>query len=231
MTEIVVRPDEHVFIGGATGSGKSTLARALFYGYSRLVVIDPKHEELVPRALVTYTPAEFRQAWPQRAPRVVFRPDPEDPKHRDVDEVIRRVLAHRRCRIVLHETADYAQPGWIVPALRRALMTGRSLEVGVGACSQRPIGLHNVVLSEASHLFVFRLALEGDREKLAGVIGPAALEQPASAYGFLYGGPAMGGRVVACPPLPVPAPTSPVDPAQTGGGAAWSGRRSATSPS
>lgn len=205
MSEILIRPDEHVFIAGATGSGKSTLARTLFYGYSRLVVIDPKHEELVPRALVTYTPAEFRQAWPQRSPRVVFRPNPEDPKHRDVDEVIRRVLATRRARIVLHETADYATPAWIVPALRRALMTGRSLEVGIGACSQRPIGLHNAVLSEASHLFVFRLSLEGDREKLAGVMGPAVLAPPATPYGFLYGGPATGGVVVACPPLRVPA--------------------------
>lgn len=218
MADIEIRPDQHLLVCGATGTGKSTLLRVLTYGYSRLVVIDPKHEELVPRALVVYSAAEFRQAWPQRSPRVVFRPDPEDPKHRDVDEVIRRCLAHRRVRIAIHETVDYAQSSWVVPSLRRALMTGRTLEVGIAAASQRPIGLHNVVISEASHVFVFRLSLEGDRDKLAGVLGPGVLAPPEHEHGFLYGGPALGGRVVACPPLRVP--VSPTDPSSVGGGAA-----------
>lgn len=217
MADIEIRPDQHLLICGATGSGKSTLARVLTYGYSRLVVVDPKHEEDVPRALVAYTPAQFRQLWPQRSPRVVFRPDPRDTRHRDVGEVIARVLGFRNTRLVLHETVYYAGAAWIVPELQHALMTGRTLNVGVAACSQRPIGLHNVVLSEASHVFVFRLSLEGDREKLAGIMGPAVLTPPPVPFGFLYGGPAAGGTVVACPPIRVPA--SPADPAGVGGGA------------
>jgi hypothetical protein len=105
---------------------------------------------------------------------------------------------------------DYAQATWIVPALRRAWMIGRTLNVGIAAASQRPIGLHNVAISEAAHVFVFRLQLEGDRAKLAGVLGPAVMTPPAHEYGFLYGGPATAGVVVACPPLRVP--DSPSDP-------------------
>lgn len=200
---IEIRPDQHVLICGMNGSGKSTLLRVLTYGYSRLVVIDPKHEEEVPRALVAYTPEQFRQLWPQRSPRVVFRPDPEDPKHRDVDEVIRRCLAYKNVRIAIHETVDYAQASWVVPSLRRAYMIGRSLNVGIAAASQRPIGLHNVAISEAAHVFVFRLQLEGDRAKLAGVLGDAVMAPPPQDFGFLYGGSAAGGAVVACPPLRV----------------------------
>jgi hypothetical protein len=134
----------------------------------------------------------------------VFRPNPEDHRADDLDEVIRRVLAYGRTCLLLHETVDYANPNRIVPALRRAVKTGRTLGVPVVACSQRPIGLHNDVIAESDHVFAFDLALEGDRQKIAGVGGPGFLERPRERHGFLYYGPTSGGRVVACPPLAAP---------------------------
>lgn len=205
--DLTIGPTDRVLIVGQTGSGKSTLARALFYGHRSLVVIDPKHEELLPRAGVAYTPAEFRQLWPQRTTRVVFRPNPEDARADDVDEVIRRVLAFGRTCLLLHETVDYANPNRMVPALRRAVLTGRSQHVPVVACSQRPIGLHNVVISESQHVFAFDLAMEPDRKKIAGVGGPGFLERVGEgSHEFLYHGPGTAGGVIRCPPLSAPPP-------------------------
>lgn len=207
--EVLIGPTDRVLIVGRTGSGKSTLARTMFYGSRSIVVIDPKHEEVLARGQIASTPAEFRQLYPQKSTRIVFRPDPEDKRASDVDEVIRRVLRYGRTRLLLHETVDYAKPVYIVPALRRAIMTGRSLMVPVVSCSQRPVGLHNTVISEAEHAFIFDLSLAGDREKLAGVAGDGALERVGVPYRFLYFGPSTNGDVVQCPPLELSSGSSP----------------------
>ena len=230
MTEFVIGPSERVLIVGRTRSGKSTLARALFNSSRRLVVIDSKWEEDVPYATIVYTPADFRRLWPQRTARVVFRPDPTAKRAADVDEVLARVLAARQARIVVHEAVDLAPATWILPALRRAIKTGGSLGVGVTICSQRPIGLHNDAISEFEHVFVFDLALEGDRNKVAGVAGDEARERVGAPYAFLYSGPATGGRMIRCPPLRLPTgPRPTVEQSTAGGTDSWSGRRSATS--
>lgn len=195
---------DRVLIVGRAGCGKSTLARALFYGYRNLVVIDPKHEEIVPRAVVVYTFEQFRQVYPQRSTRVVFRPDPTDPRHADVGQVIARVLEYRRACLLLHETVDYASSTWILPELRRAVKIGRSLEVKVVALAQRPMGLHNDVIAESEHVFIFDLAMQGDRDKLAGIAGDGARERVGHLFDFLYCGPATRGDVVRCPALQLP---------------------------
>ncbi len=205
----LIGPTDRVLIVGRTGSGKSTLARALFYGHRALVVIDPKHEELLGRGLVVGSAAEFRAAYPQRSTRVVFRPDPEDPRAADVDEVIRRVLAYGNTCLLLHETIDYASPARIVPALRRAVKTGRTRGVPVVVCSQRPMGLHNDVIAEAEHVFVFDLALEGDRDKVAGIVGDGVRERIGRPFAFLYAGPGTAGDVVSCEPLHLGVPGAP----------------------
>lgn len=222
----VIGPTDRVLIVGRTGSGKSTLARVLSYGYRTVVVIDSKHEEELPRSLTVSTAAEFRQLYPQRTTRIVFRPDPTDPKHADVDEVLARVMAYGRARVVVHEAVDFATSTSILPQLRRAAKVGRSLAVGLTICSQRPMGLHNDVIAESDHVFAFDLQLPGDREKVAGVAGAGALERVTEPFAFLYYGPSTGGDVVRCPPLELgPSAGPPVERTTP----AWSARRSATS--
>ncbi len=147
-------------------------------------------------------------------------------------------MAFGRTRIVVHEALDLAPATWILKPYRRAIKTGRSFEVGVTTCSQRPVGLHNDVLAEAEHVLVFHLKLEGDRAKIAGLAGPEALvpiphrpgEDPTRPpHGFLYAGPATGGQAIACPPLRLPTGSRPPAAEQPGGTATWSGPRSATS--
>lgn len=210
MSGFTIGPTDRVLVVGRTGSGKSTLARALFYGQRQLVVVDPKHEEVLPRSITVWSPREFAQVYPQRTTRVLFRPDPEAVRSDDVDEMLRRVLRYGRTCVLLHETVDYASPTRILPSLRRAVKTGRSLNVPVISCSQRPIGLHNDIVAESDHVFAFDLGLDGDREKIAGVGGAGFLERPGHEHGFLYWGVrTTAGRVVSCPPLDLPASPAP----------------------
>lgn len=188
---------------GHSGSGKSTMLRALTAGYRHQVVIDAKHEETLGRSLTVYTPGDFARTFPQRARRVVFRPDPEGKGGDDVDEVMRRVLHYGRTAIVVHDGALYASSGTIVPAYRRAQLIGRTIQVPVWTGLQRPVDVHNVLLSEANHVFLFALALESDRAKVAGIVGAGAMIPPDRPFAFGYYGPATAGALVRCDPLEV----------------------------
>lgn len=211
MTEFVIQPTERAVIVGRTGSGKTTLARVLCGGYRSLVVIDPKWRFELPRTVtVVGSASEFAQVYPQRSTRVIFRPNPEDGDHEDVDLVIRRILRYGRTCLLIDEAMEYATVGRIMPAYKRAITQGRELYVPVVSCTQRPIGVHNVILSEAEHMFAFDLQLEGDREKLVAGNGAAGfLERPGQPFAFLYAGPATGGVAIHCSPLVIGPSTSP----------------------
>lgn len=193
--QIVIGPTDRVVIVGQTGSGKSTLARRLVEGDRQLVVLDPKWEEELAGGLVVPA-AEFHRVWPQRSTRVVVRPDPVR-QGEDVDAVLARVLRYGRTRILMHEVVDYASATRVLPSLRRAAKIGRSLGVSLVLCSQRPVGVHNDVLAEADHLIAFRLLLEGDRQKVEGIIGEPLPRL--TGHAFAYWSPST--RLVHCPPI------------------------------
>lgn len=185
-------------------------------GYRNLVAVDPKHRLELPGALVVTGIAAFRQTWPQRATRVVFRPDLEtdDTLRGEVDEALARVLHYGRTAVLVDEALDLATSTKIVPAYRRVIRLGRELVIPVFSCSQRPMGLHNDVLSQSEHLFVFDLPLRGDRDKVSEIGGPELLERAddrlGAEHGFAYYGPATRGRAIWIPPLHLPpAPAAP----------------------
>lgn len=215
-----ILPSERVTIVGRTNSGKTTLARLLVGGDRNLVVIDPKWRfELGRTQLAVGTARAFAELWPQRSTRVIYRPDPESNNHDDVDQVFRRVLRWGRTRILVDEAMDLATPSVILPAYRRAITQGRELLVSVVSLTQRPRGVHNLLFSEAEHLFVFDLAVTSDRDKVAGIGGDQLAERPREEHGFWYVGPATNGAAIHCPPLTIPTalPAAPA-PSQEAGG-------------
>ncbi len=214
-------------IVGRTQSGKTTLVQIMIAGYSSVVVIDHKRLFVLPRSVTVEGLAAFRQTWPQRARRVVYRPDPAAHRGEDVGAVIDRVLAHRGCSgpdgepasctaLVIDEAMELCNQAWILPAYKRAITQGAAKLVPVYSVTQRPIGVHNVLLTEAEHVFAFDLAGDGDRAKLAAFYGAELAERPAEPYAYAYAG---GGRVVRYRPLdlaPTPRPAADIP---TGGSA------------
>lgn len=219
---MTIGPDERAVIVGRTGSGKTTLAKALVANLSALVVIDPKWRftlppdpRRAPPTVVTGARA-FAQVYPQRALRVIYRPE-IGAKGDDVNEVIYRVFTVGRSTLLVDEAMWYADSNVILPAYQAALISGRESPLRVISCTQRPNTIHNTVLSESEHVFVFDLHLANDRKKVAGFVGDGGLERFTD-YGFGYFGPTTGGALIRCPPLTIVAEPRPAAVAPAAGG-------------
>lgn len=193
---------ERIVIFGRTQSGKTTLVKRLVAGYSSLVIVDPKRRfELARAVIVDGRPDAFAQTWPQRHRRVIYRPDPAAKRGEDVALVLARVRAYGRTAVVVDEAMEFSTSGWILPAYKALITQGAELQIPVYSLSQRPKGIHNVILTEAEHAFVFDLASAGDREKVAEFFGDGAVERPGVPYAFLYAGTHTAGEVLWIPPL------------------------------
>lgn len=167
--------DQRAFVCGRTGSGKSYLARRWVRGWRSGVAVDHKWNGIPPAELPGWQVVDgFRaalEAWP-RIPRIIVRPHPGDlERGAGYDELAQRVLRAGWTGWYDDEVANVAPIGRILTGLERLYGEGRARQVPVVVATQRPIGVHNKLLSEADHLVIFQLQLPGDRDKLASFAG------------------------------------------------------------
>jgi len=181
---LVLAPDQRAFITGRSGSGKTYLATHWIREWRSGIAIDPKHmlgrRDLPGWQLVLGFDAALR-AWGPEHPRLIVRPVPGDYRPgAGYDRLAERVLATSRPGAGVgwydDEVLNAAPLGRITAGLERLLGEGRGLWIPVVIGTQRPIGVHNKVLSEANHLVIFTLTLDGDRRKLASFAGDQLLD-------------------------------------------------------
>lgn len=173
--------DERAFVCGRTGTGKSYLARRWVRGWRSGIAVDHKHNGIPAAELPGWEVAlGFRQAleaWGPAHPRLIVRPIWGDLEHGGLyDELAERVLMAGWSGWYDDEVANVATVGRIHRGLERLYGEGRARACPVVVATQRPIGVHNKLLSEADHIIAFRLQLAGDREKLASFAGEELLD-------------------------------------------------------
>lgn len=162
---MTIGPQEKVAIIGPNGSGKSYLGLGYVGQMDSAIVHDPKQEIALEGFVVTSTPRDLLVY-----PRVIFRPDwLMDPVEAG-DIAGWAALKRNGTCLYLDEAAMVAPGQRIGPWLRAAIITGRSLGVGVWAAMQRPMNVHNLLLSEAWVYLVSPFLLAGDKAKMAGLV-------------------------------------------------------------
>lgn len=174
--------DEHVFGTGRTGTGKTFLWRKYLAAEPFVVVHDTKgttNWPEVPKKDLTVV-TKLKDLAGVSTPKIIYRPRFEELKPDYYEAFYQWVYRRGHCRVVVDELMNVCPSPFNMPEYLKGIYTrGRELGVTAWACTQRPIGVPNVCISEATHLFIFDLNLPQDRKKIVEVSGiPTLMKRP-----------------------------------------------------
>jgi hypothetical protein len=107
-----------------------------------------------------------------KEPKLTYRPDYAE----SVDETIQErfwewVYRRRNTTIYVDETAAITRGDLFPYYYGACLMRGRELGLELWSATQRPMRIPQVVLSESEHVYVFRLRLPQDRQRMEQLTG------------------------------------------------------------
>jgi hypothetical protein len=171
---VPIKHNDRVFIQGKTDSGKTALARYLFEGFdaTRRTCVDPKGRIVLDGITPARTPAELDLAAP------VSHYIPGQLEDEEYEELFRLIWFAGGPRLIwLDESAGPTRAGWAPKYLRFIVQQGREHDIGLIACSQRPVNVETTLRSEAEHVFIFvPRTTKRDVETIAGDIGRESAE-------------------------------------------------------
>jgi len=146
-----IRHNDRVFIQGKTESGKTVLALHLFEQFHgcRRTAIDVKG-----RLTLGVQPARSPGELDLAAPLSHYIPSTlEDPEY---EELFKRLWFAGGPRFIdLDESFGPTRAGFAPKYLRMIVQQGREADIGLLACSQRPVNVETTLQSEAEHVIVF----------------------------------------------------------------------------
>ncbi|EJL42509.1 hypothetical protein PMI08_03160 [Brevibacillus sp. CF112] len=189
-------PDtQHVAVCGRTGSGKTELLYAYVSGYDYVAVLDTKLEFTFGGYVLKDEIAvvdRLDRLDEYEEPKIIYRPRLTEMKMEYYDQFYWWCYYRENTVCVTDEVMSVAPNPSVIPEGLKAVMTrGRSKHVPHWGATQRPSGIPQLILSEASHFFVYDLNLPQDRKKLMEITGaPQLWERPNSGksgkYNFWY---------------------------------------------
>lgn len=184
-----IRPDEHVFIAGRTGSGKTYFARKYLAGYQNVFVLDTKATLDWPEV-----PEEEKTTIKHLAElnnvttlKVIYQPAPEEMNLDFYDAFFKYLYFRGNTICWIDEVMSVTPNPSVIPFHYKAILTrGRELGVAAWSLTQRPSGISQLPISEASHVISFDLNMPQDRKKLAEVSGAAEFLEKPGRFKFWY---------------------------------------------
>jgi len=167
-----------VFIVGMTGSGKTCFAKHLLYAYPRVVFHDRKCENgdlctTLHFALV-HDSVTLQTALQRGMKRILYQPMvgmSEDMLKEDFNKVCEIIFNIGNCALFVDEVSSLIKGNQIPTWYGEIQRLGRSRNVGCVSLTQRPMDIPQTLLSESEFMFIFKLKLEQDCQKMASITG------------------------------------------------------------
>lgn len=189
MSKLHIGDDEHVFIAGRTGSGKSMLAGEYLRNAGKVFALDSKGTLTWPqvpedqKTIITRI-SEISKTTTQK---VIYRPIADEMEDEFYDQFFEYCYFHGNCKVWIDEAMAVCPNPHRIPRYYKAILTrGRELNVTAYSLSQRPSGIPLVVMSEATHFFIFDLNMERDRKTMVEITGCSELMAKPDKFVFWY---------------------------------------------
>jgi hypothetical protein len=194
-SKILIRPDDRVFIVGATGTGKTTIVQTLLARRPWVVILDPKHQfSLRSNARRTSTrgdktefvTSDLRKAINFDEPTpIIYRPGLLECK-RGCPEFWEWIWQRENTVVYVDEVIAVSPAVNIPLAYGRCIQMGRSKNIGVWSATQRPARIPINLMSEAEHYIAFELRNPADIKRVAEFTDPVVLQDRATGHDFWY---------------------------------------------
>lgn len=174
VDDLLIRSNDRISIFGRTGSGKTFFVKNwLLPQYSNYVFYDFKHEnDDVDHEIVINTPNQLKIDL-DTYQKILYQPTQTNIR-KEFNSVCDIIFKHKNTSLYVDESSNISTPSSILPYHNIIMTQGRTYNVGVINAAQRPRIIHNTIISESEHLFVFSLNLETDVDKIKEQIGAAA---------------------------------------------------------
>lgn len=191
--------DEHVFVAGKTGSGKTYLAENYLAFHPRVAKLDIKGEALLKLA-------KKQNPWPQVPPKdltivqsihdiqhvqtkhFIYCPQHSELNNETYNEFFRWCYEQSDLTVWVDEVMGVTRTsGAPLPEYYHAILTrGRFKNVVTWNCTQRPISINPLIMSQCTHFFEFTLVLDQDRKKMIDSTGMPEFGDNPKKYQFWY---------------------------------------------
>lgn len=189
---LTIKNSEHVFIAGSTGSGKTLLGTVYSSRAKNVIVLDTKgtfyfEPFLLEDDYALITKLSQLDNVYKKIKKIVYRPVFEELTDEYFDLFFKWCYLEGNLTVVVDEAMQIIKNSQSIPDYYKAILTrGRELNVSVWSLTQRPSGVHQLILTEATHYFIFRLTHINDRKKIALITGQEKFLNLPSGYAFRY---------------------------------------------
>lgn len=190
--------NKHVLICGTTGTGKSYLAEQYLKGYKYVIKLDTKDETSERRRkglspwegltegkdfLVTSDITELDNI---ETDKIIFNPGYYEQTEDLFNQFFDWVFLRENTIVWIDEVMGLANAHRMPRSLLRIYTQGRSKNVGLWACSQRPKGIPSIILANSDYYFIFNMNNINDRKAVYEQTGMRELLTLPKGHNFWY---------------------------------------------
>lgn len=190
--------NKHVLVCGATGTGKSILAEHYTKGYRYVIKLDTKDETnerrrkglnpwdgLVEGRDFTVC-SNLDDLDDIETDKIIFNPSYYDQTEEMFNQFFDWVFLRENTVVWIDEVMGLATAHRMPKALLRCYTQGRSKNIGLWACSQRPAGIPAIILSNSDYYFIFNLNNVNDRKRIYDQTGIEEMKRLPKDHNFWY---------------------------------------------
>lgn len=172
FSQLVPRRGDRVFVAGQTGSGKTTLVQVLLEHREYVVVLDVKGTMKWGGYTIFDQLKQLQKSDPEKIKRMIYKPRFEELSDRAVmNRFFQWIYVRGNTTLYVDELAGVCTGDNYPHYYGACLMRGRELGVEVISGAQRPTYIPQIAMSEAEHVYSFKLKMIRDRDRMEALTG------------------------------------------------------------